>query len=204
MGKRNGLRRDFSAEFKQEAVRRMQERRPQGVSLAQIGRELDVHPDRLRAWARQLAAPSEAASRDGPSGAGRRPTEAEELRRLQRENTRLRQENDFLKSAAIAAERERFPVRLMCAALGVRASGFYAAQGRRPSARAVRDERLRLAVRTVFAATKGRYGSPRIQAELAAAGERTSAKRVARLMQTDGLVARPRLLARLDAGLLGR
>ncbi len=41
-------RRAFSAEFKVEAVRLMRERRKLGVSLAQIGREVDVRPDVLR------------------------------------------------------------------------------------------------------------------------------------------------------------
>jgi transposase InsO family protein len=99
------------------------------------------------------------------------------------------------KYAAIHAERAQFSVRLMCAALGVSPSGYYAAQGRQrraPSARAQGDARLRLVVRTVFRETRGRYGAPRIHDELTAAGERTSEKRVARLMREDGLVARRR------------
>ena len=43
-----------------------------------------------------------------------------------------------------------------------------------------------------FAAHKARYGSPRIYGDLQAAQERVSKKRVARLMQEDGLKARPR------------
>ena len=46
-------RRAFSAEFKIEALRRMAERRAAGVSLKQIGRELDVRDDLLRKWQRQ-------------------------------------------------------------------------------------------------------------------------------------------------------
>lgn len=97
MAKQNGKRRSFSAEFKLEAVRRMEERRPHGVSLAQIGRELGVRPDMLRAWARQAEARAGAAPRDVFPGQGRLPTEQEELRRLQRENARLQQEVEFLK-----------------------------------------------------------------------------------------------------------
>ena len=41
-------RRAFGAEFKVEAVRLMRERQQLGVSVAQIGRELDVGPDLLR------------------------------------------------------------------------------------------------------------------------------------------------------------
>lgn len=94
------------------------------------------------------------------------------------------------KYAAIAQERHRFPVAVMCDALGVSPSGFYAAQHRTPSARACRDEQLRLLTRAAFAETHGRYGSPRLFDELTDAGERTSEKRIARLMQEEGLVAR--------------
>jgi transposase len=100
MAKQNGKRRTFSAEFKLEAVRRTQERRPQGVSLAQIGRELGVRPDMLRAWAKRAEERAGAPPRDIFPGQGHLPTEQEELRRLQRENARLQQEVEFLKKAA--------------------------------------------------------------------------------------------------------
>lgn len=98
--RQDGKRRVFSPEFKLEAVRRMQERRPQGVSLAQIGRELGVRPDMLRMWAQQVEARAGAPPRDIFPGQGHLPTEQEELRRLQRENARLQQEVEFLKKAA--------------------------------------------------------------------------------------------------------
>ena len=92
-------RRTFSEEFKRQAVRRMRERRDEGVELAQIGRELDVRPALLWEWARKL---------DG-KGTGRvetlttpTPTETleEEVRRLRRENAILKQEREFAKKAA--------------------------------------------------------------------------------------------------------
>ena len=94
----DGKRRVFSAEFKLEAVQRMQERRAAGISLSQIGRDLGLRADMLRAWARQAEAG--AAPRDVFPGQGHLPTEQEELRRLQRENGRLQQEVEFLKKAA--------------------------------------------------------------------------------------------------------
>jgi transposase len=99
-------RRIFSAEFKQEAVRRMAERRAQGVSVQQIGRDVDVRPEMLRAWARQLAAQGGAPLVDVFPGQGRLPSEQEEVRRLEREVKRLAQENAFLKSAAAYFARE--------------------------------------------------------------------------------------------------
>ena len=106
MAEQNGKRRYFSPDFKVEAVPRLEERRAQGVSVTQIGRELDVRPDMLRAWKRQLRARAGAPSTDVFPGQGRLPSEDEELRRLRREVTRLQQENTFLKSAAAYFARE--------------------------------------------------------------------------------------------------
>lgn len=95
-GKR--ARRGFSAEFKVEAVRLMRERRAQGVSLAQIGRELEVRPDMLRKWARQIEDRAGRSPRDVFPGNGQVPSAEDEVRRLQRQNAVLRQERDFLKN----------------------------------------------------------------------------------------------------------
>ncbi len=92
-----------------------------------------------------------------------------------------------MKYAAIEAHRAHFSVRLMCRVLGVSRSGFYAV-GRRPaSARAKRDEELRVQIRLAHQASRRTYGSPRMHAELAAQGERCGRKRVARLMRAEGL-----------------
>ncbi len=99
-------RRVFTAAFKLEAVRRMEEQRGRGVSVAQTARELDVRADMLRAWAQQTAARPGAIPRDVFPGHGRLPTEQEELRRLQRELHRVQQENEFLKKAAAFFARE--------------------------------------------------------------------------------------------------
>ena len=48
-------RRAFTDEFKRQAVQLMHERRAVGVSVTQIGRELEVRPDPLRDWARRRA-----------------------------------------------------------------------------------------------------------------------------------------------------
>jgi transposase len=99
-------RRVFTAEFKLEAVRRMEERRGRGMSLAAVARELDVRPDMLRLWAKQADARAGASPGDVFPGPGRLPTEQEELRRLQRENLRLQQEVEFLKKASAYFARE--------------------------------------------------------------------------------------------------
>jgi transposase InsO family protein len=94
--------------------------------------------------------------------------------------------------AFIAAERAAFPVRLLCRPLQVSRAGFYASQTRRPGPRAQADDRLGLEIAAIHDESRQRYGSPRIHAELAERGHRTSRKRVARLMRTRGLAARRR------------
>jgi putative transposase len=92
----------------------------------------------------------------------------------------------------IAAEKEHHALGLLCRCLRVTRSGFYAWQGRPESARAGRDRQLKTLIRASFAASKQRYGSPRIHRDLLEQGEAVSRKRVIRLMQEDGLVARRR------------
>ena len=70
----------------------MTERRAQGVSLAQVDRELDIRPEQLRAWA--LAESGGGGS--GTTVAGE--TMDQEVRRLRRENAVLRQEQAFAKN----------------------------------------------------------------------------------------------------------
>ena len=93
-------RRGFSAEFKAEAVRMVTERRATGATLAQIGRELDVRPDQLRAWARQ----QREAHGEGSAMPGE--TVEQENRRLRREVATLRQEQAFAKKVAVYFAKE--------------------------------------------------------------------------------------------------
>lgn len=93
-------RREFSAEFKAEAVRLVAERRAAGATLAQVGRELDVRPDQLRAWARQQR---EAL---GVGSAVPGETVEQENRRLRREVATLRQEQAFAKKVAVYFAKE--------------------------------------------------------------------------------------------------
>jgi putative transposase len=92
--------------------------------------------------------------------------------------------------AVIDAHRSTYSVQLMCDALEVAPSGYYAAKQRPRSARAVSDDALRMHVRARFRASRETYGAPRIHADLKASGQRVAKKRVARLMQEEGLVAR--------------
>jgi transposase InsO family protein len=97
-----------------------------------------------------------------------------------------------MRFAFIAVEKACFPVRLLCRVLEVSRAGFYAWQERAPSPHTQADERLGLEIAAIHAASRRRYGSPRVHAELGARGHRTSRKRVARLMRQRGLAGRRR------------
>jgi transposase InsO family protein len=78
----------------------------------------------------------------------------------------------------------------MCRVLEVSPSGYYAWLKRPPSWHALIDEVLMAHVRIAHHESGETYGAPRVQRELWAEGLPVSTKRVARLMRSDGLVAR--------------
>lgn len=85
-------RRNFTREFKVEAVRRIA---AEGKSLAEVARELDLGESLLRSWKSALDVEGDQAF----PGKGNLPAVEEELRRLRAENQRLRMERDILKKA---------------------------------------------------------------------------------------------------------
>jgi putative transposase len=92
----------------------------------------------------------------------------------------------------VSENRARYPIAVMCRVLGVSPSGYYAWVKRPASARAVMDAALTAEIRAAHAASKGTYGAPRLQIDLAEAGIRVSRKRVARLMRNAALVGASR------------
>jgi len=95
-------------------------------------------------------------------------------------------------AALIAARRAEggIPYAVSCRALGVSRSWFYKWKGARPGPRAQRRDRLKAEVARLFAEHEGKYGSPRITADLRDAGWRVSENTVAALMRELGLAAR--------------
>ena len=83
-------RKNYTAEFKQEAVRLVTE---QGYSMSQAARNLDININMLRRWKHQMNEQGQEAF----PGKGRLLPEQEELYRLREENKRLRMERDILK-----------------------------------------------------------------------------------------------------------
>ena len=124
----------YPEDFRRDAVALV---RSSEKSIPVLARELGVSPQSLRNWAKQTQLDS-GVRRDGLTS-----EEREELRRLRRENRRLEQQRDILKSHGllrqgergtvssfrfIAAEKANHPVSLLCAVLGVSRSGFHAWQ----------------------------------------------------------------------------
>lgn len=86
-------------------------------------------------------------------------------------------------------EKESFPVSLLCEALNVSRSAYYAWRQDELSERRREDNRLRPLIRSIFWEHRRRYGARRIAVELAARHEPCGRRRVARLMDEMGLVA---------------
>jgi transposase InsO family protein len=95
-------------------------------------------------------------------------------------------------AALIAARRAQdgIPVAVACRALGVSRSWFYQQKDGVLPPRAQRREKLKAEVARLFGLHAGKYGSPRITADLKDAGWRVSENTVAALMRELGLAAR--------------
>lgn len=85
-------RRQFSAEFKREAVQ--QTRRP-GNSIAQVAKDLQLDVGTLRRWVKQFGS----GNWEAAPGKELKSAQTQELERLRRELHRVRMERDILKKA---------------------------------------------------------------------------------------------------------
>jgi putative transposase len=92
----------------------------------------------------------------------------------------------------IRAEEAVWPVLVMCQVLCVSRSGYYAWRSRPASSRAVADNELVVEIKAAHDAGRGNYGSPRVHRVLRKNGWHVGKKRVARLMQREGIVVKRR------------
>lgn len=97
-----------------------------------------------------------------------------------------------MKFGFIAKHRGIWPSAWLCETLDVSRSGFYAWLTRTPSARQCYNEALSSEVRSSFLQSDRTYGARRVWHDLLAAGHACGLHRVERLMQKQGLRARPR------------
>lgn len=89
----------------------------------------------------------------------------------------------------IDAKKAEIPVGQICHLLGVSSSGYYAWKRRKPSLRQHADMVLLVHIRHRFKLSHETYGSPRLHADLKAAGLPCGRHRIARLMRDNGLKA---------------
>lgn len=97
MGEKN---RHFSREFKIDAVQMVTEKK---MSVVQVAQELDIHPMLLHIWKRKFLKEGEKAF----SGKGRITPEKAEIRRLQKDLERIKEERDILKKALAVFSKQK-------------------------------------------------------------------------------------------------
>jgi transposase InsO family protein len=91
----------------------------------------------------------------------------------------------------IEAERaQQRSVKRACELLEVSRAAYYAHHAGTPSTHQLVDEELTGHIQAAHTASKGRYGAPRIHAQLRRQGHRHGRKRIARLMRAAGLHGR--------------
>ncbi len=97
-------------------------------------------------------------------------------------------------AGVIVAEgaQHHIPHATACRALGVSQAWFYKWRHGDTSCRRARREQLSIEIGRLFAAHRGRYGSPRITADLVEEGWRVNVNTVAQIMAEQGLRARPK------------
>ncbi|MGO1465132.1 MAG: IS3 family transposase [Candidatus Corynebacterium faecigallinarum] len=199
----------YTEQFKRDAVA-LYENTP-GASMKTIAAELGINRNTLKNWAGRFSSDPRAGSADTSEAAA--VTDAEHIRRLQRDVARLREERDILRRAAkyfaegdelvsrfkfVDDAKADYPVKRLCEVLTINRSSFYkwkiTAGGRRQ--RLIDDALLAARITAVFDANNGCYGAKRITADINdpdddASGACSSApvnhKRVARLMRANGL-----------------
>ena len=102
----------------------------------------------------------------------------------------------------IEDRRAHYPVAIICSALNVSPAGYYAWRSRPESRRSVANRDLLSDIEQVHRDNRGRYGSPRIHAELRAQGRGASRGRIERLMRRHGIraiMARPHRVRTTDS-----
>lgn len=92
-----------------------------------------------------------------------------------------------MKYRFIKNHEHEFPIEKMCEVLKVHSSSYYKWKARPVSKRALIKDKIKQQITSIYFASKQRYGSPRITAELNAIGCKTSRVTVAKYMKELGL-----------------
>ncbi|MBK9591679.1 MAG: IS3 family transposase [Crocinitomicaceae bacterium] len=186
----------YSKEFKIKAVELSNVR----GNIQEIARELDVKPELIYRWRKELGLnPSIAFAGNGKK---QLTEEQKEIARLKRKLADMEMERDIFKKGREHLLRERpeifqfikdhqreFPVGRMCKVFKVSRSRFYEWRNYIPSNHDNENRALLFEIRRIHEQSKASYGSPRITDELKSRGFKASKPRVARLMKKNGIRA---------------
>lgn len=94
----------YTEDFRREAVRRSED---PNVSAVDIARELGIHPGQIYNWRRQYKRLSDKQF-NSVNGVDYSKQESEEVRKLKREISDLKEENEFLKKATAYFSKENW------------------------------------------------------------------------------------------------
>ena len=80
-----------------------------------------------------------------------------------------------------------YPVKKMAETFNIPRSQYYAWLKSKPSAHEIRDQELLSMIKQSHDESRGTYGSPRVFEDIREQGVKTSKKRVARIMSSNGI-----------------
>ncbi len=191
-------RKRYTKEFKSEAVRLSL---TSGKTIGQQAADLGISEAQLHAWRRSArehgskAFPGNGIAREAELAEWkRRALRAEMEREIQKKDcAALRAEygvQQALMYGFIETQSAGYPVEVVCGALAVNPSGYYAWRVRPESERAQSNEALRERIDAAWIASRKTYGSPRMTAQLQEEGVPCSENRMARVMAESDLKAR--------------
>jgi transposase len=156
----------FAPEFRRKMIELVRA----GCMPEELATEFEPSAQAIRNWVAQVDR-DEGRREDGLTTA-----EREELNRLRRENRKLKLDREIRSGDGcdpaegfqfVSGNRARYPIAVMCRILGVSLSGYCAWVKRPACARALMDIALMAEIRAAHPASKGTYGAPLLQIDLA-------------------------------------
>ncbi|MFJ7272729.1 IS3 family transposase [Streptomyces sp. NPDC099050] len=201
MSKKSNTSKRYTPEFKRDAVALVYS---SGRTVTEVARDIGVSPEGLRNWVNQDKTDSRAgaggrADHGRARGAGatapQGPRDGTDDRGAGKSDRLLREPQDEVDVAArytfVDAEKagpdrpDGYSTSLLCRALKISRSGYYAYLAARPNAAATarEEEELVAEIRQIHEESRRAYGAPRITAALRRRGRRINRKRVERLMR---------------------
>ncbi|MBA8755984.1 IS3 family transposase [Wolbachia pipientis] len=180
--------REYTAEFKLEAVKLANEQRKVGQPVAKVARDLGIRDSVLGKWMKKYNEKKSAANAF-PDVA---PYDKERFD-LQKELAKVTRERDIKKKPWPVKKSKIFFYivnTIKCRNyVGFSASGYYKWTTRKISSRESANKELLADIQKIYQASKCRYGAPKIHAELKALGKSCNLKTVQSIMQKNGIQA---------------